>query len=147
MHGTALIIGQRGQGLLFAAVLYCFQAGREIIQRCLCGLHLGAVSPQRVCAGGDDICRRVGTGGQLLAQGITVVGRNAGGEPLAGIVILPPDLGTAKAHERRQHDHHAQHKGCALLCQCGGQRLFQPGQLLLQGVRRTASVSGRFASR
>ena len=74
LHGAALIIGQRRQGLFFATVLHGFQTGVEIAQRILRGQHLGVVGPQRVAAGGENIRRRVGAGGQLFAQAVAAVG-------------------------------------------------------------------------
>ena len=102
-------------------------------QRILRGQHLGVVRPQRVAAGGDDVRRRVGAGGQLIVQAVAAVRRDPCSVPLGGFAGLGLELCPAEAEERRQQDHHAERNGRSLALQRRRERLFQPGQLLLGG--------------
>ena len=137
VHRAALIIGQRGQRLAFAAVLHRLQASGEIVQRSLCSQHLGAVCTKSIGGSGQNIRRRILPGGQLLAQVITVVGGDPCGEPLTGSVVLAAQLGAAKAEKSGQHHHHAQGQRRRPGGKRSGQLCFQCGQLLLARGQRS----------
>ena len=120
MHGTAVVVAQGGQRLTLSARLHGVQTGRKVIQRRLRGLYFRIVGPQRIAGGGDDVCRRIGPGGQFLAEVVAVVGRHAHREPLPGRVVFAAHLGTAKACKGRQHHHDAQRQGHGLPGEGGG---------------------------
>ena len=104
-------------------------------QRILRSQHLGVIGPQRVDAGGDDIRRRIGAGGQLVVEVIAAVCRDAHGVPLLGLAGLCLELRPAKSEKCRQHHDHAQRNGRRLCAQRRRKALFKARQLLLQGCQ------------